>query len=167
MVYRHIAGVHVTADFSGDRKYRYRLEVRKAATGTAGRTVCVIMQNPSYADGEVADRSVQFMEKIVFLRGLPEFAGVGRLIVVNLFAYIQTHGFVPSREKIGPCNDQAIEAAIREADIVVLAWGSAKSLSWRESEVRSLLKICPGKILLKTKAHPSRGRYTGFIAEIR
>jgi len=27
---------------------------------------CVVMQNPSYADEDVADKSVQFMEKIVF-----------------------------------------------------------------------------------------------------
>lgn len=51
------------------------------------------MQNPSYAGEEVADKSVQFMEKVVFQKGLPEFRDVRRLIVVNQFAYIETNNF--------------------------------------------------------------------------
>jgi hypothetical protein len=40
------------------------------------------MQNPSYADEDVADKAVQFLEKVVFKKGLPEFDGLGSLIVL-------------------------------------------------------------------------------------
>ena len=161
--YRHIEGVSVKAEFSPDRKYRYRLEITKAGVGAAGRMACVIMQNPSYANEEIADRSVQFMERIVLTSRLPQFPGEGKVTVVNLYAYIQTKDFVPAPEKIGPRNDQAIEDAIRESEIVILAWGSSKSLLERELFVMALLDKYPGKRLFKTKSHPSRGRYEGFI----
>ena len=164
MIYRHIEGVHVKAEFSPDRKYRYCLEVTKNDSRARDRTACVIMQNPSYANEEIADRSVQFMERIVLTRNLPEFSGVGRLTVVNLYAFIQTKDFVPAPEKIGPRNDQAIEEAIRESEIVVLAWGSSKALLSQELFIMHILDKYPGKTLFKTKSHPSRGRFDGFIA---
>ncbi len=163
MVYQHIDGVRVRADFSADRKYRYRLEVTRTDSTGAGLTVCLIMQNPSYASETMADRSVQFVEKIVFLGNRPEFAGVDRLIVVNLYGLIQTRGFVPSAEQSGPRNDAAIEAAIAESDIVIMAWGSSRFPAERESFVRELLQRHSGKVLLRTKSHPSRGRAEGFI----
>ncbi len=163
LIYRHIEGVSVKADFSADRKYRYRLEVTRTDGAGKGRAVCVIMQNPSYAGETIADRSVQFMEKIVFLGNRPEFAGVDRLIVVNLYGFIQTKGFVPGAEKNDPRNEAALEVAIGESDIVIMAWGSSRFLADRESFVRELRKRHPGKVLLQTKSHPSRGREEGFI----
>ncbi len=164
MIYRHIAGVRVRAEFSPDRKYRYRLEVTKEGKEEGeGRTVCVIMLNPSYANEEIADRSVQFMEKVVFLKNYPDFKGVEKLIVVNLYACIQTKDFVPGQDKIGPANDKAIAEAILASHIVILAWGSAKSLTGRASFVQKLLRNHPEKILFRTRSHPSRGRYEGFL----
>jgi hypothetical protein len=93
MIFEHIDGVSVTAHFAweGELRYRYRLEVALKDTAPTGKTTCVVMQNPSYANADVADKSVQFMEKVVFKKGLPEFEGVSRLIVVNQFARIQTN----------------------------------------------------------------------------
>ena len=79
------------------------------------------MMNPSYACVEHADKSVQFMERVVFLKGLPEFEGVGRLIVVNHFAKIQTHEFQGQAHEIGSGNDAAIEQAFKDSDIIILA----------------------------------------------
>ena len=121
------------------------------------------MQNPSYAGEDVADKSVQFMEKVVFQRGLPEFRGVQRLIVVNQFAYIETNNFKGLPNQIGTRNDSAIETALREADIVVLGWGSGNKFKDRQAFVIGLLKQMNGKQLFKTRMHPSRGRYDGFI----
>jgi hypothetical protein len=121
------------------------------------------MQNPSYAGEDVADKSVQFLEKVVFKKRLPEFNGVRRLIVVNQFAYIQTNDFEGLPQKIGELNDAAIMTALNESDIVVLAWGSSNRFDARKAFVRGLLGGMRHKTLLQTKMHPSRGRYDGFI----
>ena len=54
------------------------------------------MQNPSHAGEDVAYKSVQFLEKVVFKTGLLEFEGVRRLIVANQFGYILTNDFEDS-----------------------------------------------------------------------
>ena len=121
MRYDHIGGVEVRAQFSseGEFRYRNRLEITLNDTVPNGKTVCAVMQNPSYAGEDVADKSVQFLEKLVFTKGLPEFYGVRSLIVVNQFAYIQTKDFEGLPNQIGELNDAAIMTALNESDIVV------------------------------------------------
>ena len=143
--------------------YRYRLEITLKDASPTGKTVCAVMQNPSYACEDVADKSVQFLEKVVFKQGLSEFNGVRRLIVVNQFAYIQTNDFEGSPHQIGELNDAAITAALHEYDIVVLAWGSSNRFAARKAFVHGLLDGMKHKTLLQTKMHPSRGRCVGFI----
>jgi len=153
----------VTARFSKDRRFRYRLEVTRKPKLAKGKTACVVMQNPSYAGKDVADKSVQFMEKVVFEKGLPEFLGVKRLIVVNLFARIQTNDFEGRRDDIGASNDSAIRAAVREADIIIFGWGAGNRFKERKEFILGMLPQMSGKHLYKTAKHPSRGRYDGFI----
>src|ERR1019366_604858 len=121
------------------------------------------MQNPSYARESVADKSVQFMEKAVFKKGLKEFEGVGRLIVVNQFAYIQTDGFQGLPHEIGSLNDCAIKDALLESEIVILGWGSSNRFEERKAFVLGLLGEMKPKVLYKTLMHPSRGHYDNFI----
>jgi len=165
MRYEHIDGVEVTAQFSWENNlhYRYRLEIVLKDADPTGKTACVVMQNPSYAGESVADKSVQFMEKIVFKKGLAEFYGVRRLIVVNQFARIQTNEFQGLPHEIGLLNDAAIRDALHESDIVILGWGSSNRFEERKSFVLGLLGEMKQKTLFKTKMHPSRGRYDGFI----
>ena len=165
MRYEHIGGVTVIAQFAeeGGLRYRYRLEINLQAEAIDEKTVCVVMQNPSYAGEDVADKSVQFMEKVVFQKGLPEFKGVRRLIVVNQFAHIQTNDFQGLPHEIGAHNNAAIEAALNESDIIILGWGSGNRFDERKEFVLGLLKQMNSKKLLQTKMHPSRGRYDGFI----
>lgn len=165
MIYEHIDGVEVTAQFSqeGDKRFRNRLEINLRDAPLSGKAVCVVMQNPSYAGEDVADKSVQFLEKVVFTKGLPEFEGVRRLIVVNQFAYIQTNDFEGLPHQIGELNDAAIMTALNESDIIVLAWGSSNRFEERKAFVRGILGGMKHKTLLQTKMHPSRGRYEGFI----
>ncbi len=163
MVYRHIEGTRVKAVFSDCRKYRYRLVIDLKDAAANGKTACVIMMNPSYANEEIADRSVQFMERVVLQRGLPEFKGVRRLIVVNQFAYIQTHQFNGLPHEIGPLNDSAIKKAFQESEIIIVGWGCANPFEERKSFVMDLLRKTRGKKLFRTKKHPSRAGYEGFI----
>lgn len=166
MRHAHIENTEVAAKFSKDKKYRYRLEITLKKT-LPGKTACVLMQNPSYANEEVADKSVQFMEKVVFQKNLPEFRGVTRLIVVNQFARIQTHNFRGLREEIGRLNNRAIEAAFRESKMIILAWGRANPFHARKAFALGLLEKLRGKKIFITKKHPSRGCYEGFIRPFR
>ncbi len=165
MIYEHIDGVKVTAQFAweGDLRYRYQLEIVLNDAAHTGKTVCVVMQNPSYAGEDVADKSVQFMEKVVFKKGLAEFEGVSRLIVVNQFAFIQTNSFQGLPHEIGSLNDAAIRAALFESDIVILGWGSSNRFEQRKAFVLGLLGEMEPKALYMTRMHPSRGRYDNFI----
>lgn len=159
--FRHIEGVLVAAKFSREenRQFRYRLEVVRSAV-SSGKTVCLVMQNPSYADESISDQSVSFMEKIVFENSNPAFRKVRRLIVVNQFALVKTSGFLGREEDIGQENDAEIEKALRESDIVVLGWGASNRFDVRKCFVLGLLKEMPGKKIYKTRVHPSRGSYS-------
>jgi hypothetical protein len=163
MAYLHIPGVKVAAKFSADRQFRYRLEM--VLENPAGRTLtaCVVMQNPSYAGEAIADKSVQFMEKNVFLRNLPMFAQVRRLIVVNQFARIQTNQFQGLPHEVGPRNDAAIQAALAESAVIIIGWGSSNRFEARKMFVIEELRKLKGKQIFQTRMHPSRGRYDGFI----
>jgi len=92
MVFKHINGVVAEAQFSPCGHYRYRLTIdREDSTGE--HVVSVIMQNPSVANSEVADRSDQFLENLIFEKNYEEFKGVKRIIIVNQFALVQTNDF--------------------------------------------------------------------------
>jgi hypothetical protein len=166
MRFKHIDGVKVKATFSKDLCYRYRLEITLKNSLSSEKTACVVMQNPSYAGEDVADKSVQFMEKVVFQKQLPEFNGVKRLIVVNQFAFVQTNDFQRLAHQIGFGNDAAIELALNESDIIILAWGCANPFKERQVFIRGLLHKMNGKQLFNTKMHPARGCYAGFIQPI-
>jgi hypothetical protein len=163
MTYQHIAGVKVTAKFSEDGKFRYRLEISLENPSRRTKTACVIMQNPSYAGENVADKSVQFMEKVVFQRQLSEFTGVQRLIVVNQFAFIQTNNFRGLAHEIGSNNNSAIKSALNESEVIILGWGCANPFKERQAFVINLLRKAKRKQLFKTRTHPSRAGYDGFI----
>ncbi len=177
MPYLHVPGVKVKARFSKCKKYRYWLDVRKQegdrslqtdlSPSSKSKTACVIMMNPSMANEEIADKSVQFMEKIVLERGLRHFKGVRRLIVVNQFAYIQTNEFKGLPHEIGPRNNAAIKAAFKESDIIILGWGCGNKFKARQDFVLGLLPELKGKRFFQTKKHPSRAAYKGFIKKFK
>jgi hypothetical protein len=168
MTVEHIEGVTATAKFTEEngRRFRYRLEITKTDAPSSGKTVCVVMQNPSYADEDMADQSVKFMEKLVFSGEHFAFKQIRRLIVVNQFALVQTSEFQGNDEDIGEDNDKEIENALRESDIVILGWGSSNKFDLRKCVVFCLLKKIPGQKIFKTKVHPSRGSHSeDFIQE--
>lgn len=162
MIFKHIDGVIVKADFSKCGKFRYKLEVENPkCNGTD--IICVIMQNPSVANEDIADKSVQFLEKLIFQKNYKEFSKANRLIIVNQFAYVKTNEFNGSSEHIGERNDEAIESAVKSSDIVLIAWGSRNGYEDRKSFIHRILSNYPAKVLLKSKSHPSRGSYTDFV----
>ena len=168
--YRHIDGVQVIADFDCEQRYRYRLEITKCGASESPRTACVVMQNPSYANQYISDRSVTVMERIIFNRHdqhqFPEFDCVERMIVVNLFAWIQTRNFHGNPTDVGERNDDAIRAASEESTIIVVAWGANNKFTYRKRQICAMLRHLEGREFYKTSRHPSRVRYQGFIQQL-
>ena len=95
--------------------YRYRLERHFGS----GKTACVVMVNPSTADADEDDATIRK------LRGFAERAGIGRVIVVNLFAYRATDvkRLRKVSDPIGLLNEVHVTNAIEDADILIAAWG--------------------------------------------
>lgn len=162
MIFKHIDGVVAEAVFSPCERFRYRLTVDRSSSAS-GKVVCVIMQNPSVAKSDVADRSVQFLENLIFIKDYQEFENVSRIIIVNQFAFVQTNEFSGTDEHIGPENDWHIEQSLNEADIVLVAWGAGNAYQSRQQAINAMLAERQGKTLLKTKKHPSRGAYNAFV----
>lgn len=162
MIYRHIPGVKVKALFSDCKKFRYQLTIEDTRKRN-GDNVCVIMQNPSIANTEIADKSVQFLEKLIFEKEVELFRNVKTIIVVNQFARIQTKYFEGKDEDIGPENDIHIRRAIDQSDIILIAWGKTNPFIKRQQDIIGIISFYKDKKVLMTKKHPSRGTYQKFI----
>lgn len=101
--------------------YRYRLERRGLSGGGA---VAWIMVNPSTADATQDDATIR---KVV---GFTERLGGGWAIVGNKFAYRATdvRELRTAKDPRGPENDAHLEQIMREAPLVIAAWGPLAKL---------------------------------------
>jgi hypothetical protein len=113
--------------------------------------VVVIGVNPSVADEEHPDPTVQAMSEIL------NHNGVGRMRIVNLFDYITPYpeelarrGF-PHRDK----GDEWIRMGVAEAGYVVFAWGALADSKW-SLEQRAVAKKRAAEVVTLV---------TGLIAE--
>ena len=141
--------LHRTALFSRDRRFRYRLG-RRWGDGAA---VCFVLLNPSTADEARDDPTIR--RCIGFARSLGDDA----LEVVNLYAYVATDPAELRRVgyPAGRYNDGHIEAAARECERVVLAWGVHAAKLRRPEEVLVLLHrmgVEPHCLRLTAGGHP-------------
>ena len=163
----HRPKLDIDADFSNENPplFRYTLSATKTGSSSTPRTVCAIMQNPSYACVAFADKSVQVLERVVFEKDFKEFKGIERLIIVNQFAFIQTNDFVGADDQVGPNNDAAIRRAIEQSETVLIAWGKDNRFVNRQNAILEVMRRTQGKKLLQTSRHPSRVIYDGFIQE--
>ena len=140
------------ATFSQCSQYRYALWRRWDKDKP---TVMFIMLNPSKADAEVNDPT---LEKCL---RFSESWGYGSLLVGNLFAWKAT---CPGElrladDPVGPLNDAALHDMAAAADLVVAAWGNHGSL-WGRS--RAVQRMFAGRLhyLRCTKARePSHPLY--------
>ena len=101
--------------------YRYRLD---RDLGRRGPTVAILGVNPSTADAQVNDQTIR---KDI---GFGRVHGWGRLIKGNKFAFRATDVAVlrGCADACGPENDAHLETILREADVVVAAWGPLAKL---------------------------------------
>lgn len=111
-----------TAVFSEETPpiYRYRLDIESGP----GKVAAVCMVNPSTADHVADDNTIRRV------RGFARREGVGRLIILNAFAFRSTdiRGLRGVADPVGPENDRHIREAFSEAEIHVVAWGRLAKL---------------------------------------
>jgi hypothetical protein len=97
-------------------KYRYRLD-RELGDGYR---VVGIMVNPSTADAETDDATIRKW------LGFARRNGWGRVTIGNKFAFRATDikRLREAGDRIGPDNDRYLEQIMREADLLIVAWGT-------------------------------------------
>jgi hypothetical protein len=138
--------------FDESGRYRYMLERSWERRGT----VTFVMLNPSSAD---ATRDDPTLRRCI---GFAQRWGVGRLLVVNLFALrsSEPRTLRQARDPVGPRNDEFIRGACEEADLVVGAWGNHGRLTRRDEAVISLIEqmgirlTCLGLTSIGSPRHP-------------
>jgi hypothetical protein len=114
----------VSAIISPCGKFRLRLEREIDVTGPV---VAIAGVNPSTADAIENDQTIR---KDI---GFGRVNGWSRIIKINKFAFRATdvRALERAADPIGPGNDEAIVAAIKDADIVLFAWGPLAKLPKR------------------------------------
>jgi len=124
------------ATFSDDRVYRYSLW----RLWQLGPRACFIMLNPSTADEDINDPTVERCERRARAWG---YAG---LEVLNLFAYRATDPsnlYLQGGAAVGPENDAWITRGTAASARIVCAWGGHGRLLGRSEKVRALLASRP------------------------
>lgn len=101
--------------------YRLRLD---RDMGLPGKVAAILGVNPSTADGETDDATIR--KDYGFCRR----NGIGRFIKGNKFAFRATdvRELRTARDPIGPMCDYYLMQMMREADIVIAAWGPLSKL---------------------------------------
>jgi hypothetical protein len=115
-------GTTGSADFSPDRRYRYRL-TRQWDAGAPRFTF--VLLNPSRADAEHDDVTVRRLTAIA------SHAGAGGFDLVNLFARCDTAQdtlHLPEAVEDRPGhNRDAVARSVASADVVVVGWGDGRT----------------------------------------
>ncbi len=118
-VFRHSDQVDLTsiiATFSEDRKHRFSLHI-PLTSREGSRTLCVIGQNPSDADEKFADKTIQYLERLVSTR-LPDYRAI---VMLNLYTRVDKHK-EHSDVDFGPVNwlDPIRQAARDHSDFLLV-----------------------------------------------
>lgn len=125
----------VRADFSADRRFRYRLTMNFGGSlYDSGRVkkAAVILKNPSAADTRAADSTIRKVETFIF----KNLEDVVELSILNIFALRATDASALNGEfelkgeesVVGPDNDETIRRIAGEADYVIVAWGNRSGI---------------------------------------
>ena len=120
------------AEFSEDRKYRYKLW---RGWNLSLPRCFFIMLNPSIADENILDPTIK---KCV---GFAKRWDCGSIYIGNIFSLVSTdpNELYRSDEPIGSLNDEAIKYMVSHSDMTVAAWGSHGKFMERGNKVMSML----------------------------
>lgn len=146
------------AHFSPDRVYRYWLEIRWAA----GRAINFLMLNPSTADEQKNDPTVERCERRARMWDYPA------VIITNLFAVRATDpkDMLAHQNPTGRENDKWIVQAYAESTMTIAAWGAHGKHLQRSRRVRQdVLGGMPLKCLKYTGGEPWHPLYLPYSLE--
>lgn len=167
------------AVLSEDRVYRYVLyrsldgedwdrEFQDSSVPQKRRTVCFVMLNPSTANENRNDPTIEKLMKY------GAFWGFQRLAVVNLFAYRETDSkklrpLASMKDIVGLDNDLYIQRVTVASDQVVLGWGNEGDILGRGLYVARMLGAIrvPLWYFKKTdRGEPTHPLYQRDLAEL-
>ncbi|GIO49452.1 DUF1643 domain-containing protein [Paenibacillus azoreducens] len=163
-----VGTVETKAIFSDkNRYYRYYLE-RNWKTPNL-KTAAIIMLNPSYADEFKLDLSIMKVSNMLIDMNYCS------LRVVNLFAFVATEhsALVSTIGNTGKTNDEWIIKAIKNVDLLIIAWGSDDNkYKNRKREVKEIimklpLKDKPKKIQCFIDEENRKGRHPSRLGELK
>lgn len=83
--FEHVDLANIQSCFFDDRSHRAYLKIPFAGA-RGSETLCVIGQNPSAADEYEADKTIHYLEKLIYLK-YPQYR---QLIVLNLYSQVDT-----------------------------------------------------------------------------
>ena len=83
--YEKVDTDNVVANFTDDLLHRSSLIIPILERDT-DQTICIIGQNPSHANQEYADKTLQYFEKFIF-QNLPQYS---KIIMLNLYSRVDT-----------------------------------------------------------------------------
>jgi len=133
------------ARFSECEAYRYTLGRRWEA---GGERVCFCLLNPSTADATKLDPTLTRCHRYAVRWGFHA------MDVVNIFGLRSTDpkGLKLVDDPIGPDNDRHIARLAKQADLVIVGWGTHGAMNDRHTEVLDVLKkVCVPHCLEVTK----------------
>lgn len=129
----------IEAHFSENMQHRAKLTIPfKGNRGT--KTLCVVGQNPSAADSLYADKTIRYLEELIY-RSRPEYAS---LVVLNLYSRIDTKKSATDDLLDVACR-KVFENAVRDHDDFLIFYGRLKNhraykFKDRAVEVSSLVR---------------------------
>ena len=139
--------------FDGETiKRRFLLEI-KLKNKENENSVAVIMMNPSEADEEKSDRTINKVVKYVFNNDKTK--GYGRILIMNLFVAYKTKpegvnkliaksdfDYVVGNKDSIISNNEYILNATKESELTIIAWGKGSITRYRERS-NAVLKLLP------------------------
>lgn len=162
----------IKANFSDCETYRYTLTFDFITTDTKNRTkdLSIILKNPSSADEEKADQTINRVQQYVY----EHFKDVKTVTILNLFAFRATDASDVEKNLlqsnleyvIGEFNDQNILDNINKSKYLIFAWGgrsaiNKKSYDERINNLMNLLKQCDlsDKLIFRVNDEKGSDRY--------
>lgn len=145
-------------------KYRYLLRIPLVKNPT--KRLLVILKNPSAASQKESDYTINKVLKYLYKN--KKKLGYDEVIIANLFAYYagKPQGMLgkSSRTIVGVDNDTFIQAAIEEADAVLVAWGgpTVQTKDWvakYNDRIQQVLRLLNGKDTLYVGSVSPKGVY--------
>jgi len=155
-----IADLFTTAGavFSPCKRYRYRLW--RTWDGSKPPLV-MVMLNPSIADDAQNDPTVERCQRRAIAMGY------GGLQVTNIFSLVSTDpaALYTTEDPVGPDNNAAILDAIKDAGMVLCAWGNHGAHVGRAREVVDMLRSAgatPHSLGQNTDGSPKHPLYVAY-----